>query len=106
MSDTDRSANNLVRVTLAAEDVETALFCVLSGRARLRELGDTVNDEGPVDNLAVAAHVLWDALPEDMRFQWPRDSISQETRDELAHVLNTRLNEDLDMEEGDDPWSE
>jgi hypothetical protein len=79
VSDTDWSASNLVRVTLTTEDVETALFWVLSGRARLRELGDTVNDEGPVDNLAVAAHVLWEALPEDMRFQWPRDDIFQET---------------------------
>jgi hypothetical protein len=95
----DSNRGGQVIVTLTAEDAETALFCVLSGRARLRELGDTFNDEGPVDNLAVAARMLWEALPEDWRLEAIGANASREARGEFAHVLSMRLDENLNMVE-------
>jgi hypothetical protein len=78
----------------SAEDIrQTLLICILSGRARLRELGDRVGDEGPVDNLAVAAHLAWDLLTEPERGAWSPEHAepagSPELIRELHHALDT-----------------
>jgi hypothetical protein len=97
----DPPSNAYPTVAFGWEDAEMMLFCVLHGRTRLRELGARVNDEGPVDDLAVAARTLWGALPASVRNGWFGDEgIGEPTRDELAHVLSCHLNDRLEMVEG------
>jgi hypothetical protein len=74
----------------------TLLVCILSGRRRLRELGDRINDEGPVDDLAVAARMAWDLLPDRERAWWLEPGADTRPGDsrlirELRHVFDTRL---------------